>query len=391
MRSTPVAVPEISPLQFVEAVQAGDDLQVLDVRLPARVAAVSIDIVPRHRFHNIPGSRVLKRASLEGTGIDPALPIVVVCGHGFDSGVVAEHLNQSGYRAFSLHGGMAAWMSLVVARPGVPPPSLDRLVQFDRVGKGALGYLLVSAGEALIVDPPRDATTMMDAARGARAIVVGVADTHVHADYISGAAALAQLLGVPYYLHPKDGVYPYDDRPGEIRFSRVDDGMTIPVGRCAVKVVHTPGHTEGSVSYLIDDAAALTGDFIFVESIGRPDLAGKTAQWSEDLWRSLQRARREWPENMTIYPGHYQSAEERRPDGIVAAPFGRIVERSEELRAPSAQDFATWVAAHTGSFPDAYRRIKAINIGLERVDDQSADELEAGRNQCALATSPSGS
>ena len=91
------------------------------------------------------------------------------------------------------------------------------------------------------------------------------------------------------------------------------------VGRCRVRVLHTPGHTEGSVCYVLDDEAALTGDFIFVESIGRPDLAGRTVEWTGDLWQSVETAKHSWPPATIVYPAHYASNGERRNDGVVAA------------------------------------------------------------------------
>jgi glyoxylase-like metal-dependent hydrolase (beta-lactamase superfamily II) len=66
----------------------------------------------------------------------------------------------------------------------------------------------------------------------------------VHADYISGAPALAAYLRVPYYLHPRDSFYPYDGTPGRIDFRPIGDGDGIEFGRGALQVVHTPGHTE---------------------------------------------------------------------------------------------------------------------------------------------------
>jgi glyoxylase-like metal-dependent hydrolase (beta-lactamase superfamily II)/rhodanese-related sulfurtransferase len=381
-------VPEISALQLAIWLNAGEDLQVVDVRPPGLVATGRIDVVSAHRFHNIAGTDLISRRSLAGTGIDPDLPAVVVCSRGHDSRVAAFHLNRLGCRARSLRGGMAAWMGVVLGREVAPrPPSLDRFFQFDRPGKGALGYLLVSDGEALIVDAPRDAGAYLGAARDAGARLVGVADTHVHADYISGGPALARTLEVPYYLHPRDAVYPYDGTVGRVDFRSVEDGDIVRFGRCGLHVLHMPGHTEGSVCYTIDEVVALTGDFIFVGSIGRPDLAGRTEEWTADLWESLELAKRTWRPALTVYPAHYASARERRADGCVAASFGLLLRENDALRFTDRGAFARWVAARTAAFPDAYRRIKAVNVGLLDVDDHAAEELEVGRNQCGLAKS----
>jgi glyoxylase-like metal-dependent hydrolase (beta-lactamase superfamily II) len=375
--------PEITPLELARALEAGDALQILDVRAPTRVKAGRVDTIPGRRFHNIRGSRVRALSSLDGTGLDPAIPVVVVCGHGNDSRVVATHLTGLGAQARSLRGGMAAWMTLVLPRDLTVPDGLHRAHQFDRIGKGALGYVLVSEREALLIDPPRDSSAYLGAVEAAGARIVGVADTHVHADYVSGAPALARALGVPYYLHPADMVYPYDGTRGRVPFDPVTDGDTITVGRAEVRVRHTPGHTEGSVTYLVD-GAAFTGDFLFISSIGRPDLAGKADQWTPLLWESIATARAEWPASTMIYPAHYASDAERRPDRSVGASLGEMLASNAALQIPDRASFVAWVERHTVSSPDAYSKIKAVNVGLLAADDRQAEELEVGRNECAV-------
>lgn len=212
---------------------------------------------------------------------------------------------------------------------------------------------------------------------------MAVADSHVHADYLSGAQALADRLGAPYRLHPADAVYPYDGTPGTLRFAPLEDGDTIRVGRAAVSALHTPGHTEGSCCLRVDDVV-LTGDFLFVGSVGRPDLAGKVAEWTADLWRSLERCRREWPAEATVLPAHYGSDAERRADRAVAARFGDLAVTNEALRQTDRRAFVAWVESRATSFPEAYRRIKAANVGLLTPDEAYARELEAGKNECAL-------
>jgi glyoxylase-like metal-dependent hydrolase (beta-lactamase superfamily II) len=378
-------VPEMTPAELARALEAGDAVQVLDVRAPQRVAAGHIDIAPEGRFHNIVGSQLVQMLSPEQIGLDQDVAVAVVCGHGNDSKVVAGLLNQIGYRASSLSGGMAGWMLLNLSRELPAPASLDRLIQFDRVGKGALGYLLVSDGEALIIDPPRDLSAFAAALEDADAEIVAVADTHCHADYLSGGPGLSHLTGAPYYLHPADSSYPYDGTPGRLRFEAITEGAKITVGRSTVRVHHTPGHTEGSVTYVADDQAAFTGDFVFIASVGRPDLAGKTEEWTGTLWDSLERARNEWSSDLAIYPAHYASDDERSADHSVGAPFGQLLSTNEALQISEARAFREWVQSRTGSFPDAYRKIKAVNVGLVSVNELEAEALEVGKNECALA------
>ena len=378
------STPEMTAEELVRRIEAREEVHVLDIRAPSRLENGRIDIVPGDRFHNVRGSEILKLEDPVQTGLPRGAPVAVVCGHGKDSGVVAEYLNARGFQSASLVGGMVAWMGLTVPRELEPPPDYDYFIQFDRVGKGALSYVIVSDGEALVVDPPRRTSALHEVIRSYGATVVGVGDTHVHADYVSGGPGLARDLDVPYYLHAGDAVYPYDGTPGNIDFEAVEEGSRIKVGRARVGIVHTPGHTDGSVCYRLGDSVVLTGDFIFVDSVGRPDLAGKTEEWTQTLWRSLKRARAEWPSEVRVYPGHYSSPSERNPDRSVGKTFEELRHSNFPLTMGDRESFTEWVLSKTGAFPDAYRRIKGINVGLETPGETELDELEGGRNQCAL-------
>ena len=372
---------EITPAELADRLEGGDSVQVLDVRAPHRLASGKIEA---DRFHNVKGSQIMGMADPAGAGLDPDTPVAVVCGHGNASQPVTLFLRSKGWRAQSLRGGVAAWMDLLRERVLDPPEGVDRFVQFDRVGKGSLGYLVVSGEEALAVDPSRDWQAWQSAAAREGARLVGTADTHVHADFISGSPELARVLDVPYYLHPADAVYPYDGTPGRLDFEAIEDGDTISVGRARIRVHHTPGHTEGSVSYRVGEGAILTGDFLFIGSIGRPDLAGKTEEWTGQLWRSLVGAREDWPREAVIYPAHYGSDAERNSDLSVGRSLDDLLDSNATLSIPTEEEFRAVVESGLKTPPEAYPIIKAINVGLREATPEEAEELEAGKNECAL-------
>ncbi len=381
--------PEIEPFDLAIKLEAGEEIHVLDVRAPERLAAGRVEPVPEDRFHNVRGSEFVNLADpASAIGLDPAHPVAVVCGNGSDSRSIAMMLEQRGYQAWSLRGGITAWMSVVIPRELEPPPGFDRLIQFDRIGKGALGYLLVAAGEALVIDPSQDWTPYVEAASSAGARIVAVADTHVHADYISGAPDMSRALGVPYYLHPADNSWPYDGTPGRLEIEELAEGTVLSVGGHRVLALHTPGHTEGSVTFVAGDMAgegvAFTGDFLFVDSIGRPDLAGKMEVWVGDLWNSLERAKDTWGPRLRLLPAHYAGDGERNPDRSVDRAFGDAREENDTLKMDDEAVFRSWVESHVSTPPEAYPRIKAINAGLVEVTRQQADVLEAGKNECAV-------
>jgi glyoxylase-like metal-dependent hydrolase (beta-lactamase superfamily II) len=376
-------VPEITPEELVSKVESGAPIRVLDVRLPAALTTGRIDIVPAERFLNIRGSEIFQMGREIKDSIRADGPIAVVCGHGNASKEVAAHLGELGFQALSVRGGMAAWANALVPRRLDPPAGFDHLIQFDRIAKGALGYLIASGGEALLIDPPRKAQPYLDTARDLGLEIVAVADTHVHADYISGGPALSQSLRVPYYIHPADSFLPYDNSPGKIVYTAKEEGGSIELGRAEVRALHTPGHTEGSLTYLAGDAA-FTGDFIFIHSVGRPDLGGKLDEWTPTLWASLERMRAIWKPEWRIYPAHYASEDEREADRSVGRPLSRLPERNEPLRIRDGGEFLAWVKRKVTPSPEVYRRIKAVNLGLVQVWETEAQEMESGRNECAL-------
>lgn len=372
---------EITPEELADRLESGEVLQVLDVRAPHRLATGRVEA---ERFVNLKGSEILSGGDPARAGLDPDTPVAVVCGHGNSSQPVTHYLRMAGWSARSLKGGVSAWMSLLRRRVLAPPSGVDRFIQFDRVGKGSLGYLIVSDEEALAVDPSRGWTAWREAAREAGASLVGAVDTHVHADFVSGSPELSRELGVPYHLHPADAVYPYDGTPGRLEFEAIEHGDVIEVGRARVRVDHTPGHTEGSVSLHIADDAVLTGDFLFVSSIGRPDLAGRTEEWTGDLWESLVRARESWPGEVVVYPAHYASDAERNADLSIGRPLADLLASNPTLCIGTEEEFRRIVRQGVSTPPDVYRTIKAINVGLRETTPEEAQVLEAGKNECAL-------
>jgi len=376
-------VHEITPEELVSRIESGAPIRVLDVRAPEALSGGRIDILPADRFLNIRGSEIVAMGDSVANSIRRDGPIAVVCGHGNSSRQVALHLSALGFQAVSMRGGMAAWANALVPRRIAPPAGFDYLIQFDRIAKGALGYLLASGGEALLVDPPRKAQPYLETARELGLKVVAVADTHVHADYISGGPGLSRSLRVPYHMHAADSILPYDGTPGTVPFTPAEDGQSIRVGGAEVRVLHTPGHTEGSLTFVAGDAA-LTGDFIFVGSVGRPDLGGKVDEWTPVLWESLERARRTWSPEWRVLPAHYATDSEREADHSVGRCFSRLEERNEPLRIRDGSEFLAWVKRKLTPSPEVYRRIKAVNLGLIQVWDVEAQEMESGRNECAL-------
>jgi len=377
-------IKQIPPQELAERLDRGESLQVLDVRAPDKVERGHISIGSELDFHAHPNSKIFALPDVKELHLDATRPIAVVCGHGNSSKQTTAFLRERGYEAYSVIGGMAAWETVYVARRLSPTPSLSHVVQLDRVGKRALSYVLVSDGDAVVVDPGRH-VERYDALLGELgATPAAVVDTHIHADYLSGARAAAARWQVPYFLHPDDAVSPYDKRPGKVAYQPLRDGDTIAFGHATLRAAHVPGHTLGSIALLADDGLALTGDFLFVQSIGRPDLAGRSESWAKLLWQSLERVRRTWPGDLVVLPAHYASEGERRADRAIAARFDVIAATNAAAAIQDERTFLQWIADRSTTFPDAYRTIKEINLALAEVSDADAEMLESGPNQCAV-------
>lgn len=189
----------------------------------------------------------------------------------------------------------------------------------DRDDLAQTGYLIgcQASGEAIVVDPRRDVdeTLRLAAQRGLR--IVAVAETHIHADYLSGTRELAARTGARMYVSDAGGP---EWRYGP-RFDaavRLHDGDRITIGALSLEAVHTPGHTPEHLSFLLTDGAAtnepgylLSGDFVFVGDVGRPDLLDETGTAHDTrvpaaraMFASLRDRFLSLPDHVQVLPGH---------------------------------------------------------------------------------------
>src|SRR6266496_3480724 len=321
MRMPESPVPLIPAPDLARRLDQGERVQLLDVRSAERVAQGRVTLGATLDFRALAASHLYQLATLDSLRLDPAAPVAVICGHGNSSARATRFLRERGFDAYSVAGGMASWETVYLPRRLSPTPALEHVIQLDRVGKGALSYVLVSDGDAVVVDPGRHLQPYEQVLEELGATPAAVIDTHMHADYLSGARAAAARWQVPYFVHADDARSPYDGAEGRFTHQSLTEGDTIAFGRATLVAAHVPGHTLGSTALITDGALALTGDFLFVQSVGRPDLGGQRDSWTERLWDSLERVRREWPGDLLVLPAHYAGETERRADRSVAARF----------------------------------------------------------------------
>lgn len=196
-------------------------------------------------------------------------------------------------------------------------------MHFERIyddGLAAASYIVgcQAAGAAWVVDPLRDVDRFLDRLDELDLELAGVFETHIHADFVSGGRDLARATDTPLYISGEQGEgWKYGGLDG-IDVRELSDRETVELGSVRIEALHTPGHTPEHLSYLVTDGARgdepvilLSGDFLFVGDLGRPDLLEKaagevgTAQTAaEQLFESVRDVLCELPDDIQVWPGH---------------------------------------------------------------------------------------
>ncbi|MDH5659194.1 MAG: MBL fold metallo-hydrolase, partial [Nitrosopumilus sp.] len=161
----------------------------------------------------------------------------------------------------------------------------------------------------------------------------------------------------------------------------VSDGDKVAFGKSEIRVMHTPGHTQGSLSYVVDEKYVFTGDVLFVESIGRPDLRDKAEEFAEELYNTLHNKLLRLPQQTLVFPTHHGEGVKSADDA-----FYSTIEKSKRLPwlDVSKQEFVKKVALMTVPRPMNYRKIIAINKGEIELIQSEIPDLEIGPNRCAV-------
>lgn len=305
--------------------------------------------------------------------------ILVVCAKEGSSMMVAEFLDEAGISSSYLEGGMKSWSEFLHKTLVYEDQDIS-VYQFVRVGKGCLSYMVVSDGEALIVDPSRFVEQYESAAEEAGATIKHIVDSHLHADHISGGKLLAEKTAADYYLMKSEGAT-FDFKPLENHEKIHFKDVTVEV--LAVK---TPGHTPGSVSFFVNNKLLFSGDTIFVSGLGRPDLGNKVSEWAKDLYNTVYTKVRDIADDVIVLPGHYANLDEEiNVAGFIGDTLGNIRKRNEKMFNSSEQEFLEQVEKSASSVkPPNFEEIVSINRGVQAADAEKMQELEIGPNRCAV-------
>ena len=232
-----------------------------------------------------------------------------------------------------------------------------------------------TTGDAIVIDPDRDAAQYLAAAKAERLRITYVTETHIHADFVSGARELAHRAKAQLLLSGdggRDWQYAFAAQSGA---RALHDGDSFTVGRLRFDVLHTPGHTPEHLAFLLTDTPAsphpvmiFTGDFVFVGDVGRPDLLEKAAKQANtmeagahDLWRSLERFRT-LADHLQVWPGH--GAGSACGKALGAVPSTTVGYEKLVNWAVAARDEATFVRMVLDGQPEPpayFARMKRVN------------------------------
>lgn len=172
--------------------------------------------------------------------------ILVVCAKEGSSKMVAEMLSEEGMTSSFLEGGMKTWSEYLEPIKVSDLKNGGTLYQFVRLGKGCLSYMVVSNGEAAIIDATRMTEVYIDFAKEIGATITHIFDTHLHADHISGGRKIAEQTGASYWLPPKDATEVV------FEYQRLEGGNEVAIGDSTINIhaLYSPGHTIGSTSFV---------------------------------------------------------------------------------------------------------------------------------------------
>ncbi|WP_265108875.1 MBL fold metallo-hydrolase [Halosolutus halophilus] len=313
--------------------------------------------------------------------------VITICAKGLSSGNLATQLSSATdeFEVNAVDGGMKGW-SGVYDRVDVDVADDLTVVQLQRRAKGCLSYLVGCAetGDAIVVDPTADTDEFTAAAAERGLTIVGVVDTHVHADHVSGGRELADELDVPYYLGDRAA-----ERGVEFEYTSLDRNEVLEVGNREVKAVPAPGHTSEMIAPLVDAHALLTADTLHVDSTGRTELEfsdDEGEQGARMLYETLHRTILAEPESVVVLPGHVTVTndgrfEHGRPGEPITTTVGEartgidVLDFDEEAFVDRLAD--------AGEEPANFEAIIDLNRGATTEPPEERTELELGPNNCS--------
>ena len=364
--------------------QPEHDFTLLDVRNNEEFGRFKVEGPHLSKILNVPYIEFIEKEeeSVDQFQVSKAESIRIVCAKEGSAKYVGEILLKNGWQDVKiLEKGIKSWGNLLTPKL-VASQNGYKLYQFIRPGKASCSYGLIYEGEMVVFDPSRNAQYYQDFANQHGARIIKTFETHLQADYISGSKRIHSDSGAQIVGHQndfKDAVFEYRGVNDQDIFRFTNEGPEI-------KAIHTPGHTPGSTSYLLDNKYLVTGDTVFILSIGRPDLGGKAEEWSKLLYKTLRTKVADMDDDLFILPGHYLDWSEATPDNMFVDTMGSIKIKNANIYGIAEEDkFVRFIEDNMRKQPDVYGEIRKVNAGILEVDDEEQEIMDLGKNECAAS------
>jgi glyoxylase-like metal-dependent hydrolase (beta-lactamase superfamily II) len=367
---------------FEWVTREGEEFLLLDVRVNEEFDRFKVEGPFLINMVNVPYVEFVEHEEESVARVPAAEKVRIVCAKEGSAKYVGEILVNHGFKDVRyLEGGIKTWGNMLAPKL-VASDDGYKLYQFIRPGKASCSYGLIANDEMVLFDPSRNIDFYKSFAENNGARIVRSCETHLQADYISGSQQIAADCGAHILGHENDF------KEATFKYQKIVDNQvyTFSKGGPGIKALHMPGHTPGSTSYLIDNKYLITGDTVFILSIGRPDLGGKAEEWSKLLYHTLKTKIAELQDELIILPGHYMDWREANSSRIFSDTLGNIKNKNSDIYGiPSETEFIEFIKDHMRPQPEVYAEVRKVNAGLLEVDAAEQEIMDLGKNECAAS------
>jgi len=369
---------------FEWVTREGYDFTLLDVRNDEEFGRFKVEGPQLSKMINVPYIEFIEfeDESVTKVTVPKEQSIRIVCAKEGSAKYVGEILINNGWKDVKiLEGGIKTWGNMLAPKL-ITSDNAYKLFQFIRPGKASCSYGLLYESEMVVFDPSRNVSFYQSFARENDCKIVKTFETHLQADYISGSKEISSAAGAQIVGHENDfqgAAFPYHSVKDQEAFA-------FSAGGPEIKAIHMPGHTPGSTAYMIDNKYLITGDMVFILSIGRPDLGGKAEEWSKLLYNTLKNKIAELNDETVVLPGHYIEWAEANSEQMFVDTMGSIKKKNADIYGiDSESDFIKFIKDNIRKQPDVYAEIRKVNAGHLEPDDEDQEIMDLGKNECAAS------
>ena len=405
---------EIEPEDLKKKIDNDENIFLLDVRTPQEYEAWRISYDKYVNPKLIPVDRLFVSDPVLLKEIPKDKEIVTVCAHGNRSLIAADILNQLGYNVKSVKGGMAGWNKVYdAAEIPVPKEAPFKIWQIRRISKGCMSYIISSKEDKLaaVIDPSREIyEAFLKTAKDNELQITKLLDTHQHADHVSGIVKLIKTItttetNVEQTFAYFSSLEEYDANISPLKnIEYVKDGDRIDIGnKVTLRAIYTPGHTNGSMSFLIEYTLSgnnknnindkkltysylFTGDTLFVDGVGRPDLRDQSVKFAELLYDTYHKKILQLHDDTVILPAHFNGTSIALKHTVPILETLGTLKKKIKFLSMDKKEFIQYINDTVPPRPMNYRTIISINKQMLPYDEIEMPDLEAGPNSCMISS-----